>query len=72
MLKIDPTINTNNNSYQNSIINKTVNFEDSYGSDFHLQENSPAIDAGVNTTNLTDINGNIRTNPDIGAYEFIE
>ncbi len=72
MLKIDPTINTNNNNYQNSIINKTVNFEDSYASDFYLQINSPAIDAGVNTIYLTDINGNIRTNPDIGAYEFIE
>ena len=38
--------------------------------DFRLQTGSPAINAGIATTSLTDINGKPRTgNPDLGAYE---
>jgi hypothetical protein len=41
-------------------------------SDFHLTENSPAIDAGNNSTDGTnDIEGNSRSTPDLGAYEYI-
>ena len=72
LIKIDPTINTDNMNYQNTIINQAVNFKDAYGGDFHLEENSPAIDAGNITINLDDIQGNTRNTPDIGAYEFIE
>ena len=71
IIKLDPTINTSNSYYQSTIINQAVKFEDPYQSDFHLTENSPAIDAGYNTTNNIDIEGNTRQNPDIGAYEFI-
>ena len=72
LIKIDPTINTDNVHYQNTIINQAVNFKDAYEGDFHLEENSPAIDAGNTTINLNDIQGNARNTPDIGAYEFIE
>ena len=72
LIKIDPTINTDNVHYQNTIINQAVNFKDAYEGDFHLEENSPAIDAGNITINLDDIQGNARNTPDIGAYEFIE
>ena len=72
LIKIDPTINTDNMNYQNTIINQAVNFKDAYEGDFHLEENSPAIDAGNITINLDDIQGNTRNTPDIGAYEFIE
>ena len=38
--------------------------------DFRLKEGSPAINAGLNTAILTDLDGNNRVNiPDIGAYE---
>ena len=72
LIKLDPTINTNNYHYENIIINQAVKFEDAYEGDFHLKENSPAINAGNSTGNFNDIEGNPRNNPDIGAYEFIE
>jgi len=38
--------------------------------DFRLKEGSPAINTGLNTAILTDLDGNNRVNiPDIGAYE---
>jgi hypothetical protein len=60
------------------IINQSPDFVDAYENDFHLKSSSPAIDAGNSSTNGTsDIEGNPRnnptdSNPDIGAYEFIE
>ena len=71
LIKLDPTTNTENSHYENSIINQAANFEDEYEGDFQLKENSPAIDAGNITVNFNDINGNTRNIPDIGAYEFI-
>ncbi|MEO9531225.1 MAG: right-handed parallel beta-helix repeat-containing protein [Crocinitomicaceae bacterium] len=38
--------------------------------DFHLLQGSPLIDAGVSTFVLSDIEGNARTLPDLGCYEF--
>ena len=40
-----------------------------FENDFHLNENSPAIDAGIGPSDI-DINGNPRNSPDLGAYEF--
>ncbi|MEC9209632.1 MAG: choice-of-anchor Q domain-containing protein [Bacteroidota bacterium] len=71
LIKLDPTISTESSHYENVIINQSPKFEDAYEGDFHLTENSPAINAGNDSTEGTsDIEGNSRTNPDIGAYEF--
>ena len=70
LIKLDPTIDTGNEHYFiNTIINQSPKFVDAYGNDFHLNETSPAIDAGIGTSNL-DIEGNPRNTPDLGAYEF--
>ena len=71
LIKLDPTIDTDNEHYINSIINQSPKFVDAYENDFHLKENSPAINTGNNTTEgSSDIEGNSRNNADIGAYEF--
>ena len=71
LIKLDPTIDTDNEHYINSIINQSPKFVDAYENDFHLKENSPAINAGNNSTEgSSDIEGNPRSNPDLGAYEF--
>ena len=71
LIKLDPTINTNNTHYQNAIINQSPKFEDNTKDNFHLTEDSPAIDAGNNSTEgTTDIEAYLRNKPDIGAYEF--
>ena len=71
LIKLDPTIDTDNEHYINSIINQSPKFVDAYENDFHLKENSPAINTGNNSTEgSSDIEGNPRSNPDIGAYEF--
>jgi len=49
------------------IINQSPKFVDN--DNFHLTEDSPAIDAGMGPSE-SDIEGNSRINPDIGAYEF--
>ena len=72
LIKLDPDEETNNFNYNNSIINQNVEFENAFEGDFHLKENSPAIDAGKNIGIFNDIEGNIRVNPDMGAYEFVE
>ena len=69
LIKLDPTINTNNTHFQNTIINQSPEFKDNTQGDFHLKEESPAIDAGIGPSD-SDIEGNPRENPDIGAYEF--
>jgi hypothetical protein len=71
LIKLDPTINTDNVHYTNVIINQSPKFVDAYENDFHLKENSPAINAGNNSTEgSSDIEGDPRSNPDLGAYEF--
>ena len=70
LIKLDPTIDTDNEHYINSIINQSPKFVDAYENDFHLNENSPAIDAGNPLIILDDIEDNSRIIPDIGAYEF--
>ena len=73
LIKLDPTISTDNTHYQNAIINQSPKFKDNLEGDFHLAEDSPAIDSGNNSTDDTsDIEGNPRNNADIGAYEFNE
>ena len=62
-------IDTNNYNYNNVIINKSPDFLDNNGSDFHLTQGSPAIDAGIGPSD-NDIEGNPRENPDLGAFEF--
>lgn len=71
IIKLDPTLNTDNPQYINSIINQDPKFIDIYKGDFHLEENSPAIDNGNNSTEGTlDIEEKNRENPDIGAFEY--
>lgn len=72
LIKLDPTISTDITHYQNAIINQSPEFVSNTESDFHLTQNSPAIDAGKTTSFLDDIEDNPRSNPDIGAYEFVE
>jgi hypothetical protein len=72
LIKLDPTIDTDNSHYQSVIINQSPEFVNNTESDFHLSEESPAIDAGKTTSILNDIEGNARNNADIGAFEFIE
>jgi len=69
LIKLDPTINTDNSHYENAIINQSPKFVDNTESDFHLTEGSPAIDAGIGPSD-SDIEGNSRSNPDLGAFEF--
>ncbi|MBC8265644.1 MAG: hypothetical protein H8E84_01625 [Flavobacteriales bacterium] len=71
LIKIDPNTNTNTSNYINIIKNENPDFEDKTKRDFHLTESSPCIDAGTSTSIFTDIEGNSRSIPDIGAYEFI-
>jgi hypothetical protein len=71
LIKLDPTINTDNSHYSNVIINQSPEFVNNTESDFHLTEDSPAIDAGIGPSD-SDVEGNPRNNPDIGAFEFIE
>ena len=72
LIKLDPTIDTDNSHYSNVIINQSPEFIGDTQGDFHLTEGSPAISAGESTSILYDIEGQIRDNPDLGAYEFIE
>ena len=69
LIKLDPTIDMDNEHYINSIINQSPKFKDNTESDFHLTEDSPAIDAGIGPSDI-DIEGNPRNTPDLGAYEF--
>lgn len=48
-------------------------FRDRNENDFHLNNESPAINAGTTTNILTDFDGIARDEfPDIGCYEFVE
>jgi len=71
LIKLDPTIDTDNSHYQSVIINQSPEFVNNTESDFHLTEDSPAIDAGIGPSDI-DIEGNSRNTPDLGAYEFVE
>ncbi len=70
LLKIDPTIDTENINYINIL--KNISPEFSNENDFNLSETSPVIDIGRETSITLDILGNTRTFPDLGSYEFIE
>ena len=77
LIKLDPTIDTDNEHYENVIINQSPKFVDNTEGDFHLTEDSPAINAGIGPSDIdieeTDRNNTPPgSNPDIGAYEFIE
>ena len=79
-IKLDPTISTDNTHYENVITNISPKFVNDKESDFHLTQDSPAINAG--TPNIfvndfldifkTDLDGLDRdiSSPDIGAYKF--
>lgn len=57
----------------NSLISEPL-FVDISSRDFHLQSNSPAIDAGINVNLTEDYNGTFvpqGSRPDIGAFEFV-
>lgn len=63
--------------FRNCIINTDPGFVDGKAQDFHLDENSPAIDAGDPETAVLhpfDFAGRSRINtaPDIGAFERVE
>ncbi len=69
LIKLDPTINTDNAYYINTIINQSPKFVNN--DDFHLTEESPAINTGNSSSEGTfDIEKKFRNNPDIGAYEL--
>lgn len=54
-----------------NILNEQPLFNQASNYDFRLLENSPAINAALNTTLLIDFSGKERDeNPDIGAWEF--
>ena len=72
LIRLDPTISTTNEHYQEAIINQAPKFVNNTESDFHLTEESPAINAGKITSILYDIEGNTRNNADVGAYESLE
>jgi hypothetical protein len=72
LIKIDPNTNTNTTNYVNIIKNKSPNFENKSKRDFHLTNPSPCINSGTNTSISNDIEGNTRSNPDLGAYEFVD
>ncbi|WP_139828054.1 choice-of-anchor Q domain-containing protein [Marivirga sericea] len=60
-------------SENNSIRNQDPLFEATGNDDFNLTQDSPAIDAGIQTEISKDIREKSREqSPDIGAYEFIE
>ncbi len=65
---------SNTSSYsQSSNIQTDPVFSDPSNEDFSLQATSPMIDAGSNNianVPLEDIRGSVRSNPDIGAYEY--
>ena len=72
IIKIDPNIETQNSNYINSIFNEDVKFIDVSEDDFHLKNNSPAVNTADLSTILIDLDGVQRNIPDIGAYEFID
>ena len=55
--------------------NANPNFVNYTDRDVHLQQTSPAVNAGVNLGYIKDLDGKVvpqGTAPDMGAYEFIE
>ena len=82
LIKLDPTISTDNMHYQNVIINQSPKFINNIESDFHLTQESPNIDLGTANVFVNDFLDILKTDldgldrdlnaPDLGAYEFIE
>lgn len=73
LIKMHPDSNINHLNQSNSIKTSSNNiiFEDAYSGDFNLKENSPALDAGLETQINLDLAGQLRNvnNPDLGALE---
>jgi len=76
LLKIDPSVNTENTNFKNIIKNENPSFVDYIEGDYSLDSTSIAINAGdpiITNSDLVlinDILGNIRDNlPDLGCYE---
>ena len=67
---IDPT-----QQFQDCLLNLDPGFANTDFSagpyDFHLREGSPAIDKGIQTTILTDLDNRSRSLPDLGCYEYL-
>ena len=63
-------ININSSNFKNCIINQNPIFLDPYYKNYKTTQQSPANNSGTQTNVLLDIEGNFRTNPDIGVYEF--
>ncbi len=69
LIKLDPSIETDNTFYTNTIINQSPKFVSN--DDLHLKEESPAVNNGNQLSEGSlDIEGKSRDNPDIGAYEL--
>jgi len=52
-------------------VNSDPLFQNAAGNDYHLQTNSPAVNAGTSAGVCQDIEGKLRDRyPDLGAYEF--
>ena len=62
----------NSTNYSDIILNKNPEFVNVSNNDFNLTESSPAINSGILTSFTNDISGNFRSEPDIGAYEYID
>lgn len=73
LMKLHDTVNVASSPFISIIKNQNPLFVDpSYEKqDYHLQEGSPCIDAGILNSVILDLDGKTRTgNPDIGCYEF--
>ncbi len=57
--------------FQGMIYNEAAGFIDVNASNFGLTASSICIDAGTSTNVTTDLNGNPRNTPDLGAIEFV-
>lgn len=57
-------------SYNGTLWSGDPLFVDAFAKDYHLQSASPLINQGVATTVVTDLEGNARSLPDLGCYEY--
>ena len=71
LIKLDNS-DVNSTNYSDIILNKNPEFVNVSNNDFNLTESSSAINSGILTSFTNDISGNFRSEPDIGAYEYID